>query len=90
MEKNILNKLIRNRSAMIGLTVIVVLLFAGIFADKLTTHNPELTDITNKFRPRPGNTHSVQTRWADVCFADLFFGIQSVCCPQSRLLLSLC
>ena len=51
MGKNILNKLIRNRSAMIGLTVIVVLLFAGIFADKLTTHNPELTDITNKFLP---------------------------------------
>ena len=51
MGKNILNKLTHNRSAMIGLSVIVVLLFVGIFADKLTTHNPELTDITNKFLP---------------------------------------
>ncbi|MFR0786914.1 MAG: hypothetical protein ACLSHM_01240 [Vescimonas sp.] len=51
MGKNILKKLVRNRSAMIGLIFIVVLLLMGIFADKLTTHNPELVDITNKFLP---------------------------------------
>ena len=51
MGKNILKKLVRNRSAMIGLIFIVVLLLMGIFADKLTTHNPELADITNKFLP---------------------------------------
>ena len=89
MGKNILNKLTHNRSAMIGLSVIVVLLFVGIFADKLTTHNPELTDITNKFLPA-SREYPIGTDQMGRCMlADLFLASELVCSPQSRLLLSL-
>ncbi len=51
MLKNTFRKVFHNKAAVFGLIIIAALLFVGLFADIIASHDPELVDITNKLAP---------------------------------------
>ncbi|SHH87510.1 peptide/nickel transport system permease protein [Sporobacter termitidis DSM 10068] len=48
MVRNILRKLLHNKAAMSGLAVILLLVFAGIFAERISPHDPYKVDLAVK------------------------------------------
>lgn len=48
MIKNIVRKFVRNKGAMFGLAVVLVLLIIGVFAEQIAPHDPYAVDLLNK------------------------------------------
>ena len=69
-------KLIRNKGAMIGLIVILILLFVGVFADVLVRHDPLAVDITNKLAPHSSEYLLGTDQMGRCMFCRLIYGIR--------------
>lgn len=69
-------KLIKNKGAMFGLIIILILLFIGLFADVLVGHDPLAVDITNKLAP-PSSEYLLGTDQMGRCMlCRLIYGIR--------------
>ena len=74
--RDVLHRLTRNKLAMLGLVIVLVLVLAAVFADFVAPYDPDVQDYTNmKAYPsfaHPLGTDDVGRDTLEKIFADLF------------------
>ena len=63
-------KFIRNKSAVVGLIIVVFMMGIGLFAPWIAPCDPNATDVTSAYlAPARKATSSARTIWAAICSA---------------------
>ena len=63
----VLRRLWRNKIAVAGLVILLVMVASSTLAPAILPYNPNTADFDNVLHPRPLPTCSARTSWAGTC-----------------------